>query len=88
LTNSANASAGLTIVPVGAPALSRKPGKPLPSQRTLSSAWHALFSKSKSAWQSDEQNVALLCKQLYGVVITPLTITTVCCSADCMYCTT
>jgi hypothetical protein len=87
LANSANASAGVAFVPAGAPVGFSRPGKPLPAQRTVSVAWQALFNKSKSAWQSAGQNTAVACRQLYGVVITPLVTTTECKAADCTYCT-
>ena len=86
--NSANASAGVIAVPLGAPVLLRKPGMPLPAQRMLSSAWHADCTKSRSAWQSSGQKVAFARRHEYGAVIAPLTITTLCCKADCEYCTT
>ena len=76
------------MVPLGAPVLFRNPGMPLPYQRTLSSAWHAVLSKFRSTWQSAGQEVTLASKQEYGVLIAPLAMTTYCCSADCIYCTT
>jgi hypothetical protein len=50
--HSANASSGLTSAPGAAPATSNAPGRPLPAQRTTSSAWHACDNKSTSIWQA------------------------------------
>jgi hypothetical protein len=62
LTNSANASAALTTVPAGAALPSPVPN---PSHTTSSSAWHALESRSRSAWQAAGQpDEALAAAQL------------------------
>ena len=76
------------VVPAGAPDCVRKPEKPLPSQRTTSSTLHARSSRSRSAWQVAGQKVALACRQLYGVVMTPSATTTLDAAALWLYCTT
>ena len=83
--NSWKACSGETVVPPGEPDSVRLPSRPLPPQRTTSSAWHAAARKSMSAWQSAKQLVAFARRQLYGVVMTPPDTTTVCIAALCTY---
>jgi hypothetical protein len=63
LTNSANACAGDTTVPLGAPTVGAA-GSPFPDHCTASSAWHAPAKRSKSAWHSAGQALPLASAQL------------------------